>query len=49
MRNRRLLAALAVCLVALAIPAAGSSKSTGLPTAIGAGEGSLNLVAWEGY
>ena len=49
MRNRRLLAALAACLVALAIPAAGSSKSTGLPTSIGAGEGSLNLVAWEGY
>ena len=49
MRHRRSLAALAAVVVALAIPAAGISKSTGLPTSIGAGEGSLNLVAWEGY
>ena len=49
MRHRRLLALLAFGLVALAIPAAGVSKSNGLPSSIGAGEGQLNLVAWEGY
>lgn len=49
MRHRRLLAACAAALVALAIPAAGVSKTTALPTSIGAGEGQLNLVAWEGY
>lgn len=49
MRNRRTLFALAAALVALAIPAAGVSKSNALPTSIGAGEGSLNLIAWEGY
>jgi putative spermidine/putrescine transport system substrate-binding protein len=35
--------------VALCVPAAGVSSSNGLPTTIGKGEGSLNLVAWEGY
>jgi putative spermidine/putrescine transport system substrate-binding protein len=49
MRRRRLLTAVAAVLVALAIPAAGVSKSNALPTSIGAGEGQLNLVAWEGY
>jgi putative spermidine/putrescine transport system substrate-binding protein len=34
---------------ALCIPAAGISAGNGLPTKIGAGEGQLNLVAWEGY
>ena len=41
--------ALAALVTALAIPAAGVSKSTGLPTSVGAGEGKLTLVAWEGY
>lgn len=41
--------ALAAATVALAIPAAGASKSTSLPTKIGPGEGSLSLVGWEGY
>lgn len=49
MLNRRLLAAFAAALVALAIPAAGVSKTTGMPKSIGKGEGQLNLVAWEGY
>ncbi len=40
--------------VALAVAACGSSSKTSasssnLPTKIGAGEGQLNLVAWEGY
>ena len=34
---------------ALAVPAAGVSKATALPTAVGPGEGKLKLVAWEGY
>jgi putative spermidine/putrescine transport system substrate-binding protein len=34
---------------ALCIPAAGISAGNGVPTKIGAGEGQLNLVAWEGY
>jgi putative spermidine/putrescine transport system substrate-binding protein len=34
---------------ALCVPAAGASSGNGLPTTIGKGEGSLNLVAWEGY
>jgi putative spermidine/putrescine transport system substrate-binding protein len=41
--------ALAALVAALAIPAAGVSKSTGVPTSVGAGEGKLTLVAWEGY
>jgi putative spermidine/putrescine transport system substrate-binding protein len=45
-RGHVLLAALAV---ALCVPAAGVSSGNGLPTTIGKGEGSLNLVAWEGY
>ena len=45
-RAHVLLAALAV---ALCVPAAGVSSGNGLPTTIGKGEGSLNLVAWEGY
>ncbi len=35
--------------VALCLPAAGVSKTNGLPTSVGKGEGSLNLIAWEGY
>lgn len=34
---------------ALAVPAAGVSNSTTVPTSIGKGEGKLTLVAWEGY
>ena len=45
-RAHVLVAALAV---ALCVPAAGVSSGNGLPTTIGKGEGSLNLVAWEGY
>jgi putative spermidine/putrescine transport system substrate-binding protein len=45
-RAHVLVAALAV---ALCVPAAGVSSRNGLPTTIGKGEGSLNLVAWEGY
>ena len=40
----------AALVVALSIPAAGSSRSSaGPPTAIGAGEGKLTLIAWQGY
>ena len=34
---------------ALAVPAAGVTKSDALPTSVGKGEGKLTLVAWEGY
>jgi putative spermidine/putrescine transport system substrate-binding protein len=34
---------------ALAVPAAGVTKSDALPTSVGPGEGKLTLVAWEGY
>ena len=43
------IAALAVLAVGLALPAAGTSKANGLPTAIGPGEGKLTMIAWEGY
>jgi putative spermidine/putrescine transport system substrate-binding protein len=57
-KRRLAWAAIAVLVAALAVTAAGcgggSSKSSSksksnLPTKIGKGEGSLNLVAWEGY
>lgn len=38
-----------VVAAALCVPAAGVSKGNGLPTSVGKGEGSLNLIAWEGY
>jgi putative spermidine/putrescine transport system substrate-binding protein len=41
--------ALAALVTALAVPAAGVSKGSALPTSVGAGEGKLTLVAWEGY
>jgi putative spermidine/putrescine transport system substrate-binding protein len=41
--------ALAAFVVALALPAAGVSKGSQVPTTIGKGEGKLTLVAWEGY
>ncbi len=40
----------AALVVALSIPAAGSSRSSaGPPTKIGAGEGKLTMIAWQGY
>jgi putative spermidine/putrescine transport system substrate-binding protein len=42
------IAALAVLAAALAVPAAGAGKGAGL-NASTAGEGQLNLIAWEGY
>jgi putative spermidine/putrescine transport system substrate-binding protein len=40
---------LAAVVVALTVPAAGVGSRQALPTKIGAGEGKLTLVAWEGY
>ena len=48
-RIRKRHAVFAALVVALSIPAAGSSRSSGLPTQVGAGEGKLTMVAWEGY
>jgi putative spermidine/putrescine transport system substrate-binding protein len=45
---KRLLFATAVVAAALSVPAAFAGQG-GLPTTIGPGEGSLYLVAWEGY
>jgi putative spermidine/putrescine transport system substrate-binding protein len=42
-------AAFAACAVALAVPASGVGEGTGMPTKIGAGEGKLTMIAWEGY
>jgi putative spermidine/putrescine transport system substrate-binding protein len=39
----------AAAVAALAVPAAGVTKSDALPTSVGKGEGKLTLVAWEGY
>ena len=39
----------AAAVVGLAVPAAGVSKGTGMPTSVGKGEGKLTLVAWSGY
>ncbi len=48
-RIRKRHAVFAALVVALSIPAAGSSRATGLPTQVGPGEGKLTMVAWEGY
>ena len=48
-RIRKRHAVFAALVVALSIPAAGSSRTSGLPTTIGPGEGHLTLVAWQGY
>ena len=40
---------LAALVAALAVPAAGVSKGSALPTSIGKGEGALTLIAWQGY
>jgi putative spermidine/putrescine transport system substrate-binding protein len=47
--TRRTWAALAALAATLAFPATGISLGSDLPTSIGKGEGSLNLIAWEGY
>jgi putative spermidine/putrescine transport system substrate-binding protein len=46
--HKRRLVLLAALAAALAIPAAGTSSGT-VTVAPGKGEGSLNMVAWEGY
>ena len=46
--KKRIVAMVALA-VALAVPAAGVSKSSALPTKIGPGEGALSMVVWEGY
>ena len=48
-RIRKRHAVFAALVVALSIPAAGSSRTTGPPTKIGAGEGKLTMIAWQGY
>jgi putative spermidine/putrescine transport system substrate-binding protein len=49
-RGRHLVLLALVALVgALAVPAVGVSKSSGLPTSIGKGEGALSLVEWPAY
>jgi putative spermidine/putrescine transport system substrate-binding protein len=42
-------AVFAALVVALSIPAAGSSRTSAPPTKIGPGEGKLTLIAWQGY
>jgi len=48
-RIRKRHAVFAALAVALSIPAAGSSRTSGLPTQVGPGEGKLTMIAWEGY
>lgn len=48
-RIRFVYVALVALVAVLAVPAAGVSKGTGVPTSVGAGEGKLTLIAWEGY
>ena len=48
-RIRFVYVALAALVTVLAVPAAGVSKGSAIPTSVGAGEGKLTLVAWEGY
>jgi len=51
-RIRKVHVLLAAVTAALCVPASGVSSSVGAPstiTKIGKGEGSLNLIAWEGY
>jgi putative spermidine/putrescine transport system substrate-binding protein len=44
-----LAATAAVATAALVAPSVGSGKGNGLPTAIGKGEGSLNVIEWPAY
>jgi putative spermidine/putrescine transport system substrate-binding protein len=39
----------AALVVALAVPAAGVSKGSAVPSSVGQGEGKLTMVVWEGY
>src|SRR5437764_2167005 len=48
-RIRRTHVLVAAAAVALSVPTAGVSQGTGLPTTIGKGEGSLNLIEWSAY
>ena len=48
-RIRFVYVAFAALVTVLAVPAAGVSKGSDVPTSVGAGEGKLTLVAWEGY
>ena len=48
-RNRFGYVALVALVTVLAVPAAGVSKASAVPTSVGAGEGKLTLIAWEGY
>jgi putative spermidine/putrescine transport system substrate-binding protein len=40
---------LAAFAAALAVPASSVGRTNGMPTSIGKGEGTLNMIAWEGY
>jgi putative spermidine/putrescine transport system substrate-binding protein len=40
---------IAVAAAALCVPAASVGSGSALPTKVGPGEGSLNVIAWEGY
>jgi putative spermidine/putrescine transport system substrate-binding protein len=48
-RSTRMWLLAAAAVAVLALPAAGVATPAQVPTAIGAGEGKLTLVAWEGY
>jgi putative spermidine/putrescine transport system substrate-binding protein len=49
-RIRKRHAVFAALVVALSIPAAGSTRTTaGPPTTVGKGEGKLTMIAWQGY
>jgi len=48
-RIRKRHAVFAALVVALSIPAAGSSRASAPPTTVGPGEGKLTLIAWQGY
>jgi len=39
----------AALVAALAVPAAGVSKGSAVPSSVGKGEGKLTMVVWEGY
>ena len=39
----------AALVAALAVPAAGVSKGSAVPSSVGQGEGKLTMVVWEGY
>jgi putative spermidine/putrescine transport system substrate-binding protein len=49
LRLRKGTVALAALAAALAVPAGGVSATKGPPTSVGKGEGSLTMIAWEGY